>query len=552
MSKFKKILLVILIFFGLVCSNLAVPLGYTKAQPVFRQEVWYNPSLSNFYLKVYGKDSPTNDIFGERYAAAQVNWIIWSLLTFVPTQIVGPGVMSCSFDMLPPPLGRGNTNPDAVLKCLRALGLAANEQKDSPSLGQRDNRSFLAVIFQDRPLSFVTYVKDIGRKFKLVPEANAQTEGFGFTTALSPILPFWKATRNISYAIFVVISIAFSFMIMFRVKVSPQVVISIQSAIPKIAISLVLITFSYAIAGLMVDLMYLSIGVISGIFASLFGGGATQIFNLLTNGNSTGTSQAMGAFQLTVSYIALFSLGALFVLFSTLGGYITTIAAALVIAATIITSGGFAVVAILLIATIIIAYAAFVSFKILWLLFKTYAYVILLTIFSPLMIVLGLVIPSFGFSAWLKMLISNLAVFVATGTMFLLSYVFLYSALALTPIGGLWDFTKLFGVKLFRVSSASSTSWPPLLGTGGTESVAFLFLGVSFVIFSSIPKVNEVIQSLLQGKPFAYGAAIGEQVVAPINLGRAQLGRYATNREKNLGYTEGWMSFLRTLGAIKK
>jgi hypothetical protein len=70
---------------------------------------------------------------------------------------------------------------------------------------------------------------------------------------------------------------------------------------------------------------------------------------------------------------------------------------------------------------------------------------------------------------------------------------------------------QLFG-HIFQVSATSSAYWPPFLGSSssGNTGVALLFVGASFVIFTLIPKVNELIQALLTGKPFAYGTAIGE------------------------------------------
>ena len=57
----------------------------------------------------------------------------------------------------------------------------------------------------------------------------------------------------------VIILIAAGFMIMFRVKINPQTVVSLQTMIPKLVITLLLVTFSYAIAGLVIDMIYVFI-----------------------------------------------------------------------------------------------------------------------------------------------------------------------------------------------------------------------------------------------------------------------------------------------------
>lgn len=71
---------------------------------------------------------------------------------------------------------------------------------------------------------------------------------------LNPIQNFWQAIRNITYGLFVVVLIAIGFMIMFRTKLDPRTTVSVVAALPNIVISLVLITFSLTLAGLLIDL----------------------------------------------------------------------------------------------------------------------------------------------------------------------------------------------------------------------------------------------------------------------------------------------------------
>ena len=53
---------------------------------------------------------------------------------------------------------------------------------------------------------------------------------------------------------------------MFRMKINPQNVATFQSAIPKIVTTLILITFAYAIAGFMIDLMFVLFNLIPSVF----------------------------------------------------------------------------------------------------------------------------------------------------------------------------------------------------------------------------------------------------------------------------------------------
>lgn len=101
-----------------------------------------------------------------------------------------------------------------------------------------------------------------------IPKTYAATvSGIGLA-ALTPIATVWMVFRNLLYMLFVLIIIAIGFMIMFRMKINPQTVISLENSLPKIVIALLLITFSLPIAGFLVDLMYITCGIIILLFES--------------------------------------------------------------------------------------------------------------------------------------------------------------------------------------------------------------------------------------------------------------------------------------------
>ncbi|MBI1862825.1 hypothetical protein HYS00_01755 [Candidatus Microgenomates bacterium] len=108
--------------------------------------------------------------------------------------------------------------------------------------------------FENPPASGLYWARDSMQHIGLLPSAYA-AEGIGFSK-LSPLLAMWKAFRNVAYLLVVLAILAVGFMIMFRVKINPQTVVSLENALPRIFISLILITFSFAIAGFMIDLMY--------------------------------------------------------------------------------------------------------------------------------------------------------------------------------------------------------------------------------------------------------------------------------------------------------
>ena len=114
------------------------------------------------------------------------------------------------------------------------------------------------------PLHTEDYFKYLASNFGIAKPAHAAT---GFE-GLKPVQSLWVAFRNIVYLLFVIIFVVIGLAIMLRVRIDPRTVMTIQNQIPKIIIGILLVTFSFAIAGFLIDLMYvvifLSYGLISG------------------------------------------------------------------------------------------------------------------------------------------------------------------------------------------------------------------------------------------------------------------------------------------------
>jgi len=102
--------------------------------------------------------------------------------------------------------------------------------------------------------SGIFWVSDGLQNAGFIPKTYA-AEGTGFA-AIKPFMNIWKVFRDVSYLILVLVIITIGFMIMFRAKINPQTVISVENSLPRIVVSLILITFSFAIAGFLIDLMY--------------------------------------------------------------------------------------------------------------------------------------------------------------------------------------------------------------------------------------------------------------------------------------------------------
>jgi len=117
-----------------------------------------------------------------------------------------------------------------------------------------------------------------------IPKTYA-TAGIGFSS-ISLFMPIWKAFRDVAYIIMVIILIAIGFMIMFRMKMNPQTVVNIENSLPKIVITMLMITFSFAIAGFMIDFMYVLIILVIEIMSKAGNLNAVEQTNNIINSSA--------------------------------------------------------------------------------------------------------------------------------------------------------------------------------------------------------------------------------------------------------------------------
>lgn len=130
----------------------------------------------------------------------------------------------------------------------------------------------IAGFYGVQPASGVVYLADIGEKLGIVKPAYAQGRGFNELTR-GGIIHLWRGMRNVAYALFILLFVILAFAIMLRIRLSPQTVITIQSAIPRIIVSLILVTFSFAIAGFLLDLMFVATTLFNTVLRTVGGPG---------------------------------------------------------------------------------------------------------------------------------------------------------------------------------------------------------------------------------------------------------------------------------------
>lgn len=351
------------------CKFIKCTLDNSKNTPPTNQ--WWNPSLKEFSDKVF--DAPETEIFGERYTYAQVNWIINSLFTL----------------MLP----RAGKMED-IVRLIEIL----NKIKETGQLPAQVQplADIINYPYTNPVASAKSETVKLLAKLNVVTPAQAQGLGYSKLAGSNNINILWSATRNMAYLISILLLLAAGFMIMFRTKINPQTIASVQMIIPRLAVSLVLITFSLAIVGFVIDMIYVAIAA----------------FLALLNINGTITS------NLGADITTLTTAGSGFVASFFLQGYIIIIiflVLAMLLLQMLSVPGGALIYMVLGLVLSLLAWAIISAVRIIITLFHAYLNLVILTITGPLQIMLDVVPGKENhFWKWLKCVIGNASVFVIT------------------------------------------------------------------------------------------------------------------------------------------
>lgn len=511
----KKLLFLLLFFLSIHFSIFLFP------KPVYAQMSmgpWYNQNFFQWFIKVYENSNP-QEIFGERYTAAQVQWIFYSLVQLVP---IPKGFVACSMTA-------------DFSGCVSEVAQMLKPLSDATPMNQRNiaerledvSIAMATIVTQERSISGIDYIKTSIAKLNASEVLAQGTEGTGYR-GLSTVRSLWSAARDVTYVLMVLVIIVMSFMIMFKMKLSSQTVVSVQSSIWSVFKALILITFSYAIAGFAIDLMYITMAIISiiftqtGVLVTNTGQNATlTIYKALNEGPSIVGAIPTGLLGFFSGYLNTFLTVYTFIILTPGSDILNNIATVMSISTSALLST---------LAAIILSIILFFMFlKTMWIMIKTFVSILLLTITGPFRILIGTAFPGTGgFGEWFKSLVTHLAVYPVIGVLFLMSYIFLSGAFY-TDSGWAQTFTDLanlftggqgfmigwfgFGVNRDLFTGSGISTWTPPMTLGGYISLLWLF--ASFACISMIPKTVELIQSLISGKQFAYGTAIREAVYVP-------------------------------------
>lgn len=136
----------------------------------------------------------------------------------------------------------------------------------------------IASPLQHPPSSFYYWAQSTLENAGFVPKTYAQ--GIGFA-ALNSFQPIWKVFRNLAYLVIVVVMMVVGFMVMFKVGGGGKNAVTLESALPKLVLALLAISMSYALAGLLIDVMYISIALIVNMLGPVSGMTSTEQTKML-------------------------------------------------------------------------------------------------------------------------------------------------------------------------------------------------------------------------------------------------------------------------------
>lgn len=390
----------------------------------------------------------------------------------------------------------------------------------------------------DSPIHTSDFAIDLGHTLGFLPQ-TVQAQGIGFS-GLNVLLPIWRAFRNVAYALLAIILIVIGFMVMFRKKIDPKTVVTVQNAIPRVVIALLLVTFSYAIVGIMIDLMYVIIVLAAGLIVGAAPSGSlgalvsghtslwhpnlfdpstwipfkdvsnlpastSQVIDKLLNGGVWGMLQFFfgSGFQAfddigklllgTVHFgpvnlsnpaqaTALFAVQGVLTFLIGGGGKNSAIVAGL-------TNGP---VLLLLIILIVLLFGII---RLIFMLVDAYINIIISLLFSPFQLMMEAIPGTNSFNSWFRWLIANVVTFPLTAVLLLVA-AFLTSQ-----------------------SNADKLWAPPLLSGGGGSTGMAGFVGLGMLLV--IPNIVGSIRKALKAEPFIPGG-VGA-VVGPIGSGVGQL-----------------------------
>ena len=378
----------------------------------------------------------------------------------------------------------------------------------------------VAMMFQHQPGSS-EYFADLLNNIGLPTASRAYAQGTGYS-AMSTFLPFWKVFRNLAYSLYIIMFVVVGIMIMLRTKVNAQTIISIQTALPNLLITLILITFSYAIVGFMIDIMYFLIYFVVYLLSSI------DIISTPTKAISRLMSYSAWSviFEGRNSIISAVSMA------------ITQALSGLGTGALQVAGGLGAIISWLGLGYLIAAvWLAVAMFKLMWVLMNCYFMLLVQTITAPVQILMNAVPGSKAFGEWLKKTASYLIPFPVVACMFIFAAVLIGDPTRANLLQGktlFGDDGNPFGInqsnELYdnygsNIANNTGSIWlPPFTLTDYSEEPASLMVLLGFFIITMTPAAAKMAMDWMQVKASPYTSEIGAGLGQAIQLAQQPAG----------------------------
>jgi hypothetical protein len=349
------------------------------------------------------------------------------------------------------------------------------------------------------PAQLSDYTSYLSLNFGVTKPAYAQGVGF---EGLRPLIQLWTIFRNLVYLIFVIVFVLIGLLVMLRVKIDPRTVMSIENQLPKLIITLLLVTFSYAIAGFLIDVMYVAIYILFNIFINPTVLPAGDTFHKLSEAQRTfNGNNAIGFFNELIGFRETANQASLGVS-NIVQGLLTAdqnnitqgvpVLSGLANIVDTIKNGGAYVLSwiVYMLAFLIFAVALLWAMFRLWFqLLQAFIFILVDVTIAPFWILLGVFPGSpLSFTTWFKDLLSYLSAFP--------------TAIAIFLMGGV--FINNFG------HGPSTGFIPPLIGNPNDYKALSSLIGFGIVLLA--PQAVQIMRDLFKAPSFKYTAAVGQAI----------------------------------------
>lgn len=156
-------------------------------------------------------------------------------------------------------------------------GLAFNQTLTSGSMIGIANAVEGSARYEPLPTNLAYFWNDSIKNVPFAGKAFAADISYSNAPMIGFILSLWKTFRNIAFGMLAIVMLVIGIMIMIRKQLAPQLSVTLQYALPKIPLAIVLIAFSYTIGAVLASSMrYLadiSTAVIGSVAMTEIGGG---------------------------------------------------------------------------------------------------------------------------------------------------------------------------------------------------------------------------------------------------------------------------------------